>query len=123
MNRTRTKVDTYSVTWANERHKESIAYYRRRLKSVDEDPKRKERIAASECAMCHYDKSCIGAAVCTFSPCAFCDERLYSGNSNIDLMCTACAAKAGLCKHCGADIDLKNRRKRVLPVPTEVIEL
>lgn len=117
--RPRPLLNNISITWANENHKNMISYYRRRLRQANEDVDRKKRLAAGECVMCHYDRSRIGCAVCTSVQCAFCDEVLYSGSSNIDLMCTACAVKAGLCKHCGADIDLKNRRKRVLPIPTE----
>lgn len=35
--------------------------------------------------------------------------------TNVDVLCVDCARRAQLCKHCGADIDLKNRRKRTLP--------
>ena len=122
MFRNRAKVDSSAISWETSRGKDRIAYYRKMLKNADEDPKRDERLRACECILCFYEKSRIGGAACTQTQCAFCDKVLYSGNTNIDRMCPECAKATGLCKHCGADIDYKNRRKRELPTPTPTME-
>ena len=96
-----------------------IEAYREILRKVDEDPDRKERLAAMECVLC-WKSSRIGGAAITPAHCAFCGLEMVHGSTNVDAMCLSCAKHAGLCKHCGADIDLKNRRKRDLP---EVIEI
>lgn len=122
MRANRRSVDKISIEYANQRAKQNIAYWRKRLKDVDEDQQREKRLAAAQCALCFYEQSRVGGASCTSVQCAFCDKRLTSGTTNVDLMCVDCAKKAGLCCHCGCDIDLKNRRNRQLPEPTETVE-
>lgn len=122
MRANRRSIDKVSIEYANQQAKEIIAHWRRRLKHVDEDPQREKRLAAAQCALCFYEQSRIGGAVCTSVQCAFCDKRLSSGNTCIDMMCVDCAKKAGLCCHCGCDLDLKNRRNRELPERTETVE-
>lgn len=118
MKRGRAKIDAYSIENANARQKSIINFYRRKLRYVDDDPQRAKRIESALCSMCYYEQSRIGSAVCTQTQCAFCDETLYSGNACVDIMCVSCAKRAGLCRYCGCDLDLKNRRKRDLPTPT-----
>lgn len=118
----RRRVDKVSIERANDSHKQSIAYYRKMLEGFDKDPQRAERLAATLCHSCFYNQSRIGGASCTSEQCAFCDTVLHSGNTNVDVMCQECAKKTGLCRHCGCDMDLKNRRNRELPTPTPPLE-
>lgn len=120
--RHRPKLDVSNITWNTERHKDTISYWRKRLEKIDKDPDRKKRLADCLCAICYYEKSRIGAAVCTQVQCAYCDAMLSSGNSAVDVLCKECASKTGLCRCCGADVELKNRRKRELPTPTPEIK-
>lgn len=122
MRSNRRNVDLVSIEYANDRAKQSIAYWRKRLKGVDEDPQRQARLDAAQCALCFYEQSRIGGAACTSIQCAFCDKWIHSGNTCVDIMCVDCAKKAGLCCHCGCDLNLKSRRKRELPEKTETIE-
>ena len=64
--------------------------------------------------MC-FGGSRIGGAAMTRWTCAFCGKQAWCGNTAVDVLCHDCAAEHGLCKHCGADIDLKNRRVWNLP--------
>lgn len=118
----RHKVSKSSIEVVNSLHKEKLNFWRRLLAQIDSDPQHKERIAMSQCGMCFYEKSRIGAATCTEVQCAFCDVILHSGNTNIDILCLECAANAGLCRHCGCDLDFKNRRQRLIPDPTQSID-
>lgn len=122
MHRNRRKVDKASIEWANNLANQRIDCDRELISNVDNDPKRAERLAKQECPICFYVTGRIGGAAVTFAECAFCGTRIMSGNTNIDVMCGECAKAAGLCKHCGADIDLKNRRKRKLPVVVDIVD-
>lgn len=82
------------------------------------DPAREDRLAASECVIC-FMADRVGGASSTERPCGLCDTVLRTGNTNIDVLCLKCAQREGLCKHCGADLDLKNRRSRKQPVFVE----
>lgn len=115
----RRKIDPVTIAYANDRHKDAIRFWRRRLDGVDKDPDKAKRLASAECPICFYERSRIGGAACTQAQCAFCDKKLSSGNTCIDVMCTECAVKTGLCKHCGADVNLRSRRNIVLPERTE----
>lgn len=84
---------------------------------VDDSDKLKRR-KAGLCKLCYYQSSRIGGCAVTTAQCGLCDEILSSGNTNIDVLCQSCAVANGLCKHCGADLEFVNRRKRVLPEPT-----
>lgn len=117
----RHRIDSASIEWANMTAKDRIDYARRLVNAFDNDPNRDERLEHSECVIC-FGASRIGGATCTSRQCGLCDCIVRSGNTNVDVLCIACAKGNGLCKHCGADIDLKNRRKRVIPSPTICID-
>lgn len=113
----RQRIDSASIEWANETAKDRISYARKLVDAFDNDPNRDERLEHGECVIC-FGASRIGGAACTSRQCGLCDQIVRSGNTNVDVLCIDCAKRHGLCKHCGADIDLKNRRKRVLPAPS-----
>ena len=115
MRRYRPAVTLESIRQANAQQKQRLNYWRKQLLLEEEDPQREKRLEESLCTGCFYEKSRIGGAAITFRQCAFCTEMLNSGNTNIDIMCRDCAKAAGLCRHCGCDIDMKNRRQYALP--------
>lgn len=80
----------------------------RHFEMVVNDTKSAERKDALECRMCFYDSK-IGGAAMTNSNCVICDVDMTFGNTNVDALCTKCAKDHRLCKHCGADVELKNR--------------
>lgn len=51
-----------------------------------------------------------GAAI-TLEPCMRCGEMQTYGSTNTDALCLPCAKETGLCKHCGGDLALRERRK------------
>ena len=78
--------------------------------SKDED--RKERLTKSLCLSCFYlFKSRMGGATITQRECACCDKEMQFGSTATDLLCLDCASDNGLCAQCGADVELKERRK------------
>jgi endogenous inhibitor of DNA gyrase (YacG/DUF329 family) len=78
--------------------------------STDED--RTERISKSLCLCCFYIfKERMGGAAITHRECASCDTEMTFSSTATDLLCLPCATTNCLCARCGADIELKDRRK------------
>jgi len=75
------------------------------------DPDRQTRLEKSECPVCYYIDSRVGGAMMTTVQCALCDEIMCFPSTSTDILCLGCAKHTKLCKHCGADVDVKNRRK------------
>ena len=87
---------------------ENIFNQAERLKA---DPEKKERIEKCLCKFCYYSASGWGGAAMTNRPCGICEsDELYS-STNTDTLCKECSSAHDLCKHCGADINLRVRRK------------
>lgn len=75
------------------------------------DPEKRDRLADSQCIRCWYQESRIGGAAITHSPCGICGKEMSFANTNTDTLCKECAMGAALCRHCGADVQLRPRRK------------
>ena len=114
-------IDRAYIERRNFDHKDRIRHYKGWLERVTEDSRRKQRLAEQECVIC-FEGSRIGGSAVTKWTCAFCGKQGWAGNTAVDVLCQDCATEHGLCKHCGADIDLKNRRKRDLPEPAPVVQ-
>lgn len=108
-------VDYPTIEHSNYLHLNRIDHYRKILAAVDLDPDKRRRHDVAECALCFYQQGRMAGAAFTTRQCAFCDEELKSGSTDVNVMCLKCAVITGLCKHCGADVDYKNKRKRSLP--------
>ena len=74
------------------------------------DINKKERIDNQECKICFYLPSVGGCAITT-SYCSICEKELIFPNTNVDILCLGCAQEKRVCKHCGADINDKLRKK------------
>lgn len=86
-------------------------------RSFEADSNKRYRLEKHECKTCFYFRSNrIGGAAMTTQPCAICSEAMLFGNTATSLICLNCAKQHKLCRHCGADSEL--RPKRRLPVPT-----
>ena len=84
--------------------------------STDED--RMERLEKCLCLSCFYlFKERIGGAAITHRECASCDKEMQFSSTATDLLCLSCATNNSLCSRCGADIELKERRK---PMPIRI---
>jgi hypothetical protein len=111
------RIDRYTFEWANGNHKFHVADMRERIRKLDADADRPAREAKGECLYCYYfhTQRIGGAAMCS-RECGLCDSNVTSGSTNCDVLCKECAKERGLCKHCGADLKLTNRRKVDLEV-------
>lgn len=80
------------------------------LKRYLEDPDKEKRVIDQECVCCYYSTKFGGAAMTT-SQCGLCVKDMNFSSTCTDILCKECAHDHNLCKHCGADMDYKNRRK------------
>jgi hypothetical protein len=80
-------------------------------KNLKHDPERDARLAKGECPMCYYQKGRIGGAAMTNRECGLCGKLMQFTSTNTDTVCQECAVARKLCRHCGGDINMKQRRK------------
>lgn len=104
------RIDRCSIEYANGHAKAAVEHVLRRASDYVEDPMRNQRLDAAECVVCYYVARA-GLTMSTERPCGVCGEVIRSHNSDIGVLCAECAKANGLCNHCGADLELKSRRK------------
>ncbi len=110
MNLDAAKIDATSVQWDTSHALTYIETTMRYAVNFANDPQKKERLEKGECRYCFYVPNRIGGASCTFRPCGICGDQIGSGNTCIDKLCKGCGKKHELCRHCGADVNLRPRR-------------
>lgn len=110
MKQNASKIDRASVELATARAKDYVAATAELCRKFIEDPEREVRVAKCYCISCHYMRH-LGGASMTIRPCGLCGEDHVYGSTYTDALCKPCALKNGLCKHCGGDVEMKNRRK------------
>ncbi len=89
-------------------------------KKLSTDEERTERLNECLCLSCFYLRRVrIGGAAMTSKECATCDTVMQFSSTATDMLCPPCAKENALCKRCGADIELKQRRK---PYPFEALD-
>lgn len=76
------------------------------------DPEKEQRLKELNCICCYrgYNITIAGQAF-TNSNCANCNEEMTFSNTNVDKLCNKCAIQYDVCKHCGADMNYKERNK------------
>lgn len=68
------------------------------------------RVDNNVCQLCYYtSRQATNMSVRT--NCQLCEVDMLFGNSNTNKLCKDCAIKYRLCKRCGGDMELKDRRK------------
>lgn len=86
-----------------------------KLQDCLKDPEKKTRLSAQECQYCFYVDSRIGGCACTDWKCKECGKEQIAGSTCVPMYCADCALKGGMCRHCGAEINLKTRAPRIIP--------
>lgn len=117
----RIKLDPSQIETKNAANLHRIQYYRNWLRLIDLDPNKQERRDSQKCVVCFYSQTVSGAST-TDRQCAFCNNVITSGNTNVNVLCSGCAGQTGLCRQCGGDMEMKNRRKRIFPKRTADLE-
>lgn len=105
------KIDLYAVQFQTT---QMIIYVRGIIelaKNLAEDTDRVTRLKESLCPACYYSKDgvIVGQSFIRWN-CGICQKEGCDGHP-MHSLCEACAMAHGLCKRCGADLDLKVRRK------------
>ena len=109
------KVDLVSIMRANSQAKEWNDAVLKKAADLTNDADKVKRLEKQLCKICHYvNTGRIGGAVMTTMACGICDVETTFSNTCVDVMCNDCATNNDLCKHCGADINLTNKRNRVI---------
>ena len=110
--RRRSKVDLCSILRASDHARAYREWIDESHRNMAEDPRKAERLAKGECVVCFYPQAKrIGGAMMTSAQCGICQKMIHSASTNIDTVCPECARAHDLCRHCGADVRLRTRRK------------
>jgi len=106
-------VDLVSIIRANTFAKNYNDSILERADNLKNDPEKKERLEQNLCTTCHYvNNTRVGGATMTTVACGICETDTTFSNTCVDVICPDCADKNNLCKHCGADMKLINKRNR-----------
>lgn len=84
----------------------------KRVTALQNDSEQEQRLRAHFCKSCFYVLSAIGGAAMTTQPCACCGKDQLYGSTYTDALCLDCAKEHTLCKHCGGDLDMRERRRK-----------
>lgn len=106
------KIDRYSVyrrTHENLRYANDLLW---KADSFQNDVMRRERRSDGQCRYCYYLSSKIGGAAMTRGACGICGKERTFGSTCVDVLCKECADRYSLCVHCGADRELRPRRRK-----------
>lgn len=111
MQQQKKEITQSSLEWATDQALARIEWATTRALACATDPDKKERRSASFCKSCWYSDGRIGGAAMTNRPCGICEkDQMYSSTAT-DVLCSPCASSHKLCKECGADVELRPRRK------------
>lgn len=107
------RITPSSIEWETGFAAIRLDAFRKIVERVDADGEKKQRHEKANCQMCYepYTGGRASTTAGTERPCGICGDRMLFGNGDPDKLCVACAKRAGLCRHCGGDIDMKHRRK------------
>jgi hypothetical protein len=103
------EINTKSYT-VKRQYDERMESFRR----SEEDADKTKRLGKRECKWCFYIYSSrMGGAAMTTAPCEGCGNDMGFSSTCTDRFCKDCSVKYDLCKHCGGDIDMRTRRRRL----------
>jgi hypothetical protein len=102
-----------SVTFRTTAKRKALDEYIETAERIAADVDRKTRDQQALCPHCFYFMrgSIAGNAFC-YRPCGLCGVELVHHNTNSDTVCTSCAKKHSLCRHCGSDSNLRTKRRK-----------
>ena len=105
-------IDKNYITRTTANKLEYAEFTRERLKNFDIDPKKEDRLKAQECKYCYYMRSGVATQAFVQWTCGICNTEQQWSNGDYPRICKECAIKHNLCMHCGADIDLRVKRRK-----------
>lgn len=87
----------------------------RLAESLQNDTDRVERLKFSECKACYYisrGQGRIGGAAVTSTSCRLCAGEMVFSSTVTEELCSPCAKKESLCRHCGGDLEMRLKRRK-----------
>jgi len=115
-------MDRHSVDSSTYISRHHLAAIVKSALAADQDNDRVKRLQLSLCRSCHYFGNGIGGAAMTTRPCGICQTPVTYGSTCTDALCLNCAKKHSLCKHCGADRELRPHRRKFDWIKPTVLE-
>lgn len=110
MNRKAPDMNSANMLAWTERARSRVHAWIKLSNDVTLDIRRLERLDRSSCKACFYGVR-VGGRSMTDQPCMCCGkDELYS-STDTDVLCIQCAEKHSLCKHCGGDLEMCNKRR------------
>lgn len=111
MNRVTEKVTNRTIHSQTNRAKDHAKYILEKAERFSLDPDKKERMSRCLCKTCFYiNNTRMGGARITSKPCGICETDMQFSSTATDKLCSTCATEHDLCKQCGGDIDMIQKR-------------
>jgi hypothetical protein len=107
----------YAIEWATNSGRRIIDETIKRANNFQTDPDKPQRLDKFLCIFCFYHGGFIAGQGFTRRDCMRCHQSQTYSSTETHALCEPCAKIAKLCKLCGADIELKVRRKFPAPMP------
>lgn len=104
------KFDLEDIRFRTSIQKSRVIEHENITRKLVNDPEREQRLKEQECVCCYYISIMAGQGF-TQSNCYSCDKLMQFSTTSQDELCSECAIKFKVCKHCGADINYKQRNK------------
>ena len=105
------KLDAYTVLFEGTMRRRHLNGILEEADNIRSDRLKQERLDKSECKICFYVSGRMGGCAMTQRPCSICGKDYWYGSTCTDALCMECAREHELCKHCGADRELRERRR------------
>lgn len=104
------KFDLEDVRFRTSIQKSRVIDYENITRKLLNDPEREQRLKSQNCVCCYYISVMAGQGF-TSSKCNNCNVEMMFSTTSTDRLCESCAKEFKVCKHCGADLNLKQRNK------------
>ena len=105
-------IDKDYITRTTTNKLEYVEFTRERLKNFDSDSNKENRLKEQECKYCYYMRDGIATQAFVEWVCGICNTKQHWHNGAHPRVCRECATKHNLCMYCGADIDLREKRRK-----------
>ena len=99
-----------NMVFATSVAKRNIQHIVKLAEEIVNDTSKNDRLKKQECKACFYS-SRVGGSAMTNRECMSCGEDVLYGSTATGVLCDSCARTHDLCKQCGGDINLRERRK------------
>ncbi|MCY9873857.1 hypothetical protein [Vibrio barjaei] len=99
------------VRFQNQTNNLKIEQLERRLQKLRADSESERRTDSKLCLLCYYlpmEEDLQFKQ--TVKPCGICDAQMTSNFAITDVICSKCSSFEGICKNCGADYELKEKK-------------